>query len=81
MLMSKVIAVRFQRAVFCMGNSMEADTIFSLEQSPEVADVERRLGISRRDFLKFCAAMAATMGLPAGAEAAIAAKPDPPRNR
>jgi hydrogenase small subunit len=51
---------------------MEPDTIFSLEQTPEVVDLERRLGISRRDFLKFCAAMAATMGLPAGAEAAIA---------
>lgn len=35
-------------------------------------DVENRFGVSRRDFLKFCAAMAATMGLPKGAEAAIA---------
>jgi hydrogenase small subunit len=31
-----------------------------------------RLGIPRREFLKFCAATAATLGLPASAEAAIA---------
>ncbi|CDK99406.1 Uptake hydrogenase small subunit precursor (Hydrogenlyase) (Membrane-bound hydrogenase small subunit) [Magnetospirillum gryphiswaldense MSR-1 v2] len=36
-------------------------------------DVETRFGVSRRDFLKFCAAMAATMGLPKGADAQIAA--------
>jgi hydrogenase small subunit len=35
-------------------------------------DVERRLELSRRDFLQFCATLAATMGLPAGAEAAVA---------
>jgi hydrogenase small subunit len=35
-------------------------------------DVERRLDMSRRDFLQFCATLAATMGLPAGAEAAVA---------
>ncbi|MBF0304049.1 MAG: hydrogenase small subunit [Alphaproteobacteria bacterium] len=34
--------------------------------------IERKLGMSRRNFLQFCTAMAATMGLPAGAEAAIA---------
>ena len=37
-----------------------------------LAAVEKRLGISRRNFLQFCTAMAASMGLPAGAEAAIA---------
>ncbi len=36
------------------------------------AVVERRLQISRRDFLQFCSGVAATLGLPAGAEAAIA---------
>ncbi|MGE5546176.1 MAG: hydrogenase small subunit [Solirubrobacterales bacterium] len=35
-------------------------------------DVETRFGVSRRDFMKFCAAMAATMGLPKGADAQIA---------
>jgi hydrogenase small subunit len=34
--------------------------------------VERRLGISRREFLRLCAAMAGSLGLPAGAEAALA---------
>ena len=36
------------------------------------AGVELRLQISRREFMQFCAAMAATMGLPAGADAAVA---------
>ncbi|CAA7614321.1 hydrogenase small subunit [Magnetospirillum sp. UT-4] len=36
-------------------------------------DVEARFGIQRRDFMKFCAALAATMGLPKGADAQIAA--------
>jgi len=34
--------------------------------------IEGRLGLSRRDFLKFCTGLASTMGLPAGADAAIA---------
>ncbi len=34
--------------------------------------VAERLQISRREFLQFCAAVAATLGLPAGAEAAVA---------
>ncbi|MFO1283762.1 MAG: hydrogenase small subunit [Burkholderiales bacterium] len=34
--------------------------------------IEARLGVSRREFMQFCAATAATLGLPAGAEAAIA---------
>ncbi|HEY0845756.1 MAG TPA: hydrogenase small subunit [Noviherbaspirillum sp.] len=37
-----------------------------------IAAVEKRLGVSRRSFLQLCAAMAASMGLPAGADAAIA---------
>ncbi len=37
-----------------------------------IAAVEKRLGISRRSFLQLCTAMAASMGLPGGAEAAIA---------
>ncbi len=36
------------------------------------AEAEARFGVPRRDFLKFCAALAATLGLPAGAEAQIA---------
>ena len=47
------------------------ETIFDLETATD-AGVAGRLGISRREFLKFCAATAATLGLPASAEAAIA---------
>lgn len=36
------------------------------------ANLERRLGMPRRDFLKFCAGLAGTLGLPVGAEAAVA---------
>jgi hydrogenase small subunit len=35
-------------------------------------EIDQRLGLQRRDFLKFCTAMAATMGLPKGAAAEIA---------
>lgn len=38
----------------------------------QLVALEKRLGISRRSFMQFCAAMAATMGLPSGADAAIA---------
>lgn len=43
-----------------------------LENSDQMAALEQRLGISRREFLQLCTAMAATMGLPKGAEAAMA---------
>ncbi len=42
------------------------------ESTRAAAAVVDRLGIGRREFLQFCAATAATLGLPAGAEAAIA---------
>jgi hydrogenase small subunit len=35
-------------------------------------EVEQRLQMPRREFLQFCATVAATLGLPAGAEAAVA---------
>ncbi len=35
-------------------------------------DVERRFGVSRREFLTFCTAVTATLGLPAGAAAQVA---------
>lgn len=45
----------------------------SLQETNEAAtDVFVRLGMTRREFLQFCAATAATLGLPAGADAAIA---------
>ena len=37
-----------------------------------LVDVEQRLEMPRREFLQFCATLAVTMGLPAGAEAAVA---------
>jgi hydrogenase small subunit len=44
-----------------------------VEEATEAAtEVEKRLGITRREFLQFCAATATTLGLPSGAEAAIA---------
>jgi hydrogenase small subunit len=44
-----------------------------IEETAEAADaVASRLGINRREFLQFCAATATTLGLPTGAEAAIA---------
>ncbi|MFZ5512866.1 MAG: hydrogenase small subunit [Pseudomonadota bacterium] len=46
--------------------------IFFEEAGEAAGAVVNRLGISRREFLQFCAATAATLGLPAGAEAAIA---------
>ncbi|GAB3547512.1 hydrogenase 2 small subunit [Noviherbaspirillum agri] len=48
------------------------DMITRTGNDESIAEVEKRLGLSRRSFLQFCAAMAATMGLPAGADAAIA---------
>ena len=46
---------------------MDADCTIPLE-----TDVEARFGVQRRDFLKFCAAIAATLGLPKEATAQIA---------
>lgn len=45
--------------------------IFDLGRST-LEDVERRLQMPRREFLQFCATVAATLGLPTGAEAAVA---------
>lgn len=45
----------------------------TIECDVNIEALENRLGISRRSFMQLCAAMAATMGLPAGADAAIAA--------
>lgn len=50
---------------------MEITDLNALRDAAELQAIESRLDVSRRDFLKLCAALAATMGLPAGAEAAI----------
>jgi hydrogenase small subunit len=44
----------------------------SLEDDQRIISASERFGMSRRDFLQLCAAMSATLGLPAGAEAAVA---------
>ena len=44
----------------------------SLENDQRIVSASERFGMSRREFLQFCAAMSATLGLPAGAEAAVA---------
>ena len=49
----------------------DTDEIFDTERS-SLVDLERRLQIPRREFLKLCSAIAATLGLPVGAEAAVA---------
>ena len=69
---------RFQMTVHCdataatlrRGTSMLAHS--EEECSLDFDAIEGRLGLSRRDFLKFCTGLASTMGLPAGADAAIA---------
>ncbi len=43
-----------------------------MNQVSDIASIETKLGLSRRDFLGFCAGMAATMGLAGEASAAIA---------
>ncbi len=49
----------------------EHHAIFDLGRK-SLQDTEQRLGLSRREYLQFCAALAATMGLPKGADAAVA---------
>ncbi|HJV25025.1 MAG TPA: hydrogenase small subunit [Aromatoleum sp.] len=42
-----------------------------LAEAWQARPVEERLGMSRRAFMQFCATVAATLGLPTGAEAAV----------
>jgi len=51
---------------------MKKQKIEMLENHDGLLAMEKRLGVSRREFLQLCSAMAATMGLPSGAEAAMA---------
>ncbi len=51
---------------------MKKQKIEMLENHDGLVALEKRLGVSRREFLQLCSAMAATMGLPSGAEAAMA---------
>ncbi|HJW02055.1 MAG TPA: hydrogenase small subunit [Azospira sp.] len=51
---------------------MQEQKLQSLEIHEHVIKAAKRLEMGRREFLQFCTAMAATLGLPAGAEAAVA---------
>jgi hydrogenase small subunit len=51
---------------------MQNDSIDLLDTDEKIQAASDRFGMSRRDFLQFCAAMSASLGLPAGAEAAVA---------
>ncbi|MDP1526275.1 MAG: hydrogenase small subunit [Rhodocyclaceae bacterium] len=48
-----------------------AASIFEVDRE-SLSALEQRLQMPRREFLQFCATVAATLGLPAGAEAAVA---------
>lgn len=47
-------------------------SIFEMAERHDLVAIEQRLQMPRREFLQFCATVAATLGLPAGAEAAVA---------
>ena len=51
---------------------MANQNLISLETDERVGEAAARLGMSRREFLQFCAAVASTLGLPQGADAAVA---------
>ena len=46
--------------------------LLALERDERIAAAAERLSMRRRDFLQFCAAVATTLGLPQGADAAVA---------
>ncbi|MCG8081981.1 MAG: twin-arginine translocation signal domain-containing protein, partial [Candidatus Thiodiazotropha taylori] len=51
------------------------------ESDFDFSAVERRLGVSRRTFLKFCSGVAASLGLPSGAAMAMAEAVADPKRR
>lgn len=51
---------------------MANTSLLSLELNDKIAAAAERLQMSRREFLQFCAALASTLGLPQGADAAVA---------
>ena len=46
--------------------------LLQLEADATIVDTSKRLGMPRREFLQFCATVATGLGLPPGAEAAVA---------
>ena len=51
---------------------MANTSLLKLQGSRVVTAASERLGLSRREFLQFCTGMAASLGLPQGADAAVA---------
>ena len=51
---------------------MANTSLIQLENNPQIDAAAERLSMSRREFLQFCAALATTLGLPQGADAAVA---------
>ena len=51
---------------------MAKQHLISLESDSRILAAAERLSMTRREYLQFCAALAATLGLPQGADAAVA---------
>ena len=51
---------------------MANSSLLQLEGDSRIAAASERLGMRRREFLQFCATVAASLGLPPGADAAVA---------
>ncbi|MBS1190324.1 MAG: Ni-Fe hydrogenase, small subunit:Twin-arginine translocation pathway signal [Rhodocyclaceae bacterium] len=51
---------------------MANTSLIKLEHDTRIDAAAERLSMTRREFLQFCAALAATLGLPQGADAAVA---------
>jgi hydrogenase small subunit len=51
---------------------MANTNLIALERDARISAAAERLSMTRREFLQFCAALAATLGLPQGADAAVA---------
>ncbi len=51
---------------------MANTSLLKLEDDSRIAAVSKRLDMPRREFLQFCATVAASLGLPQGAAAAVA---------
>jgi hydrogenase small subunit len=51
---------------------MANTNLIALERDERISAAAERLSMTRREFLQFCTALAATLGLPQGADAAVA---------
>ncbi|EXI71464.1 MAG: Hydrogenase-2 small chain precursor [Candidatus Accumulibacter sp. SK-11] len=53
-------------------HKMANSSLLQLEGDSRIAAASERLGMRRREFLQFCGSLAASLGLPPGADAAVA---------